>query len=155
MMQTFNQTVANAGADRNITLPKDSVILKGSGTSPNSTITGYAWLKVSGPSCTLSGATTNTLLVSGMAQGTYVFSLVVTDAANNESLADQVTVTVSGTNVPPVANAGSDLTITLPHLPVTFNGSGSDSDSTLNSDGRASRVCPKSPCVARASVAFS
>jgi dienelactone hydrolase len=132
MMQTFNLPVANAGADRTITLPQDSVILMGSGTSSNSTITGYAWQKVSGPTCTLSGITTNTLSVSGMTQGTYVFSLVVTDAASNASPPDQVTITVSGTNVPPVANADIDMTITLPHLPVTFNGSGSDSDGMIS-----------------------
>ena len=132
MMQTFKLPVANAGADRTITLPKDSVILTGSGTSSNSTITGYAWQQVSGPTCTLSGITTNTLSVSGMTQGTYVFSLVVTDAASNASPPDQVTITVSGTNVPPVANADIDMTITLPHLPVTFNGSGSDSDGMIS-----------------------
>ncbi|AYB33252.1 PKD domain-containing protein [Chryseolinea soli] len=131
MMQTFNKPAANAGVDRSITLPKDSVILMGSGTSPSSTITGYAWQQVSGPTCTLSGTTTSTLSVSGMTQGTYVFSLAVTDAASNVSPPDQVTITVLGTNVPPVANAGGDVTITLSQSPATFNGSGSDSDGLI------------------------
>ncbi|HEY5749358.1 MAG TPA: T9SS type A sorting domain-containing protein [Chryseolinea sp.] len=95
MMQTFvSLPTANAGADRSVTLPPNSITLTGSGTSSNSTITGYAWQQVSGPSCTLSGTTSSTLSVSGMVQGTYVFSLTVTDAANNASTPDQVTVTV-------------------------------------------------------------
>jgi beta-glucanase (GH16 family) len=86
--------VANAGADRTITLPTNSVLINGSGTD-NGSITAYQWTQVSGPStATLSGANTANVTASSLIAGTYVFRLTVTD---NGSLTgtDDVTVVVS------------------------------------------------------------
>jgi len=133
IMQTFNALpVANAGADKNLVIPQDSVDLIGSGTTPSGTVTGYTWTQVSGASCTLNGLNSSTLNVSGLSAGTYVFSLTVTDSNSKTSAPDQVTVTVSAAaNIPPVANAGNDVTITLPQSGTTLNGSGTDSDGTI------------------------
>jgi beta-glucanase (GH16 family) len=87
--------VANAGADKAITLPTNSITFNGSGTDSDGTISSYAWTRISGPNTpTLSGATTATLSVSGTVAGTYVFRLTVTD---NGALtaSDDVTLTVN------------------------------------------------------------
>jgi len=61
MQVTVNPTpniapTANAGSDKNITLPVNTTTLNGSGNDPDGTIASYAWLKISGP---LAGTITN------------------------------------------------------------------------------------------------
>jgi hypothetical protein len=124
--------VANAGSDKSITLPTNSVIINGSGTDTGGSISGYAWSQVSGPSsATLSGSTTANLTASALAQGTYVFRLTVTD---NSSLTgyDDVSVIVNAPAGVPVANAGSDKAITLPTNSVVINGSGTDTGGSIS-----------------------
>lgn len=82
-------------ANQTITLPTNSIILDGSGTSdPNGDPVTYAWTKQSGPNCTLSGNTTNRLTVTAMLEGTYVFRLTATDN-KSASAYKEVTVTVN------------------------------------------------------------
>jgi len=85
---------ANAGTDKEVTLPASSVQLTGSGTDPDGNISAYAWSQVSGPStaniATANAATTN---VSGLVQGSYTFRLTVTDNSN-ATATDDVVVTV-------------------------------------------------------------
>ncbi|MEI9958258.1 MAG: hypothetical protein WDM90_18580 [Ferruginibacter sp.] len=110
-----------------LTLTAPALILTG-------TIASYAWVKISGPTAgtiaTPAAATTN---ITGLAQGTYLFVLKVTDnggAAGTDTM--QVTVNAAA-NIPPTANAGSDQNITLPTNAVTLNGSGTDTDGTIAS----------------------
>ena len=131
--------VANAGVDQSITLPTSSVSLNGTGSSDaDGTISSYSWTKISGPpSYSIVNASGSTTAVNNLVQGTYQFRLVVTDN-NGASDDDTVTVTVypvpPPANVPPVANAGADQTITLPTSSVTLNGTGSsDPDGTISS----------------------
>ena len=42
-------------------------------------------------------------------------------------------VTVNPANIPPIANAGQDQSITLPTNSLTFSGSGRDTDGTISS----------------------
>ncbi|RYZ48908.1 MAG: hypothetical protein EOO14_21465, partial [Chitinophagaceae bacterium] len=87
---------ANAGADQTITLPLAQVQLQGSGTDPDGTISAYQWSQISGPnSAIFSNSTIPQPTVSGLLQGSYVFSLVVTDNLGGISAADQVTITVN------------------------------------------------------------
>lgn len=87
--------VANAGADKNITLPTNSVVINGSATDSDGTIASYAWTRVSGPNTpTLSGANTANLTVNGLVAGTYVFRLTVTDNGGLTA-SDDVTVVVN------------------------------------------------------------
>ncbi|MFT3700845.1 MAG: PKD domain-containing protein [Agriterribacter sp.] len=122
--------VANAGADQVITLPTNSVSLDGSGsTAPAGSITAYAWTKVSGPSAgTLTGASTASATAADLVEGVYKFQLKVTDNNGATSTAT-ITVTVKAAPLPPVANAGSAQTITLPTNSVTLDGSGSTAPS--------------------------
>jgi beta-glucanase (GH16 family) len=110
--------VSNAGPDNSITLPTSSVVINGSGTDTNGTITSYAWTRRSGPSTpTLSGANTANLTVSGMIAGTYVFRLTVTDNGGLTAF-DDVNIVVSpatatnlalnkATTVSSIENAGT------------------------------------------------
>ncbi len=132
--------VANAGSDINITLPTNSTTLNGSASNDiDGTITTYAWTKTSGPSTyTIANAGSMSTALSNLVQGVYVFTLQVTDN-NGASATSNITVTVNAAvappppvNVPPVANAGSDINITLPTNSTTLNGSASnDVDGTI------------------------
>jgi hypothetical protein len=127
--------VSNAGADKAITLPTNTITFSGTGTDKDGTIASYLWAQISGTSCTLTGANTSTLSVSALAAGSYAYTLTVTDNAG-ASAKDTVLLTVnsaSKANVPPIANAGPDQTITLPTSTIALNGSGKDSDGTIAS----------------------
>lgn len=131
LMQFKNgTTVANAGADKTIYLPTNSTTLTGSGTVENSTITSYAWSKISGPAGTLTNTNTATLSLSNLGEGIHIFRLIV-KAGNGEMAQDEVKLTVIGSNVGPTANAGPDRAITLPTNSITITGSGTDSDGTI------------------------
>ncbi len=124
---------ANAGADQSITLPTNTVILSGNGTDADGTITAYLWTKVSGPAAgTITNPTTAATSVTGLVAGIYRFELRVTDnngAIDTDTM--QVTVNAAATNIPPVANAGTDQSITLPINSVILSGSGTDPDGII------------------------
>jgi uncharacterized protein YaiE (UPF0345 family) len=88
--------VANAGPDKNITLPTSSTVLNGSGTD-NGSIKSYSWTQVgvTPNMATFSSKTVASPTVSGLIAGTYTFSLVVTDNLDAVSVADIVTVVVN------------------------------------------------------------
>ena len=89
---------ANAGLDINITLPANSVILLGSGTDVDGTITSYQWNKISGPSqYNIVSATQVQTTVNNLAEGTYKFELIVTDNSGS-SARDTVQVVVNPTS---------------------------------------------------------
>ena len=128
--------VANAGPNRTITLPTSTTTLNGSGSSDgDGTIDTYLWQQVSGPSSsTLSATNTANITVSNLQAGVYTYRLTVTDD-DDESASATVTVTVNApANQAPVANAGSNRSITLPTSSATLNGSSSsDADGTIAS----------------------
>ena len=124
--------IANAGVNRTITLPTNSVNITGTGTDGDGTIASYLWQQVNGPStATLSATNTAATTVSNLQAGVYTFRLTVTDndgATDN----DVMTVTVNAApNQPPVANAGANKTITLPTSSANLTGSGTDADGTI------------------------
>ena len=125
---------ANAGLDKTITLPTNSVSLNGSGTDPDGTITTYLWTKISGPANgTITNATSATTSATGLIQGIYKFELKVTDN-NGATDTDTMQVTVNpAPNQAPTADAGPNQTITLPTSTVTLSGSGTDPDGTITS----------------------
>jgi ribosomal protein L14 len=131
---------ANAGSDKNITLPTDSVTLDGGASSDSDgNIASYEWTQISKPSgapdAVISTPTGSSTGVSGLtAVGKYTFQLKVTDNDGAEST-DAVDVTVAAAaNVAPTASAGSDQSITLPTDSVTLDGgASSDSDGNIAS----------------------
>jgi len=128
--------VAEAGSPVNITLPQNTATLNGSASyDMTGKIVSYSWTYVGGPSTfIISGANSAIANLSGLMAGTYTFKLTVKD---NDSLsaAAIVTITVNpAIHMPPVANAGKDITITLPVDTTTLNGSGSyDSGGVIKS----------------------
>ena len=118
--------VANAGSDQTIHLPTNTANLSGSATDADAASTiSYNWSRVSGPTTfTISNATIANPTLSNLVAGTYTFRLTATDN-NGGSNTDDVVIIV---NTPPVANAGADVTLTLPTNATQLNGSGTDAD---------------------------
>ncbi len=158
-LNVHNAPVANAGQDVAITLPTTSVVLNGSGTDSDGTISSYKWTFVSGPvTPTLANATSKSSTVSALnTAGSYTFQLEVKDNRGGTGT-DKVLVTVNSSpdrteNNPPVANAGSDKSITLPTSSVSITGSGSDTDGTIASYKWSFVSGPVTPALSGATAA--
>ena len=123
---------ANAGLDQSVD-EQTTVTLSGSGVDSDGSIASYAWAQVSGTSVDLQNASSASASfeapdkASGMEE--LVFRLTVTDN-RGEAASDEVSVTVSYANSPPVADAGPDMTV-LAQSQVTLMGSGEDSDGSV------------------------
>lgn len=76
---TNKAPVANAGPDRQITLPTNAAYIKGSGSDADGSISKYWWSKISGPSAKMSQITSPTMRAYDLVAGTYEFELTVTD----------------------------------------------------------------------------
>ena len=125
--------VVNAGADKTITLPANSLVIKGKASDGDGKITRYEWAQVSGGRTTLSGTTSPDLQLSNLAEGVYVFKLTAQDD-DGATAADEVRVHVEASaNKKPVVDAGDDKTITLPSNTVILTGSASDTDGKIAS----------------------
>ncbi|HMO33806.1 MAG TPA: right-handed parallel beta-helix repeat-containing protein, partial [Lacibacter sp.] len=146
--------VANAGPDRTITLPTNTVTLNGSGTDPDGSIASFQWVRLSGPNTpTIVSPTAAQTVINNLIQGTYQFELRVTDNLGAIGR-DTVQVTVNpAPNQAPTANAGPDLSITLPTNSVTLNGSGSDVDGTIASFQWTRISGPNTPTIASPNAA--
>lgn len=98
---------ANAGANQSIAAGT-TLTLSGSGSDGDGTITSYAWTKVSGPTATITNASSSTATVASIPAGRYVFRLTVTDNSGATGT-DDVNVYVNALTVRPdveVSNAG-------------------------------------------------
>lgn len=125
--------ISNAGQDQIITLPVNSVNLKGSGQDSDGTIVSYEWSKKAGPGFgkIVSPNSANTS-ITDLVEGVYQFELKVTDNDGGAGLSI-VTVTVkkAETGNPLVVNAGANAIIQLPLNSVTLNGTASVSGGTI------------------------
>jgi chitodextrinase len=146
--------VVNAGTAQTITLPTSSVTLTGSATDATGTIKTYAWTQSSGPTtASITNASSSSTTVTGLAAGTYVFQLKATD---NNSLSGTATVTITvnaAPNQPPVVNAGTAQTITLPVNSVTLNGSATDATGTIKTYAWTQSSGPNTASITSASSA--
>lgn len=131
--QKNDPPVAKAGVDKTITLPLNTVELNGiTSTDADGRIAKYNWHKVSGPAggslSTPNAAKSN---ATGLTAGVYEFELIVTDD-DNATATDRVSITVLKANEPPKADAGSNITVTLPVNSAALNGSSSsDADGSI------------------------
>lgn len=100
--------VADAGADRSIALPTNSLTMAGDGADGDGTVTTYAWSKISGPETfTITNPALKNTTITGLVQGTYIFRLTVTDNGGSEDT-DEVTVNVAAD---PTVCAGRRITV--------------------------------------------
>ena len=127
---------ADAGDDQTVTAG-DTVFLDGTGSSdPDGTISGYAWSQRSGPTVALAADIAQpTFTAPTVAQNTVLtFRLTVTD--NRAATAtDVVLITVrpaSSDNQAPVADAGTDLSVTAGDSVILSGVSSSDADGTIS-----------------------
>ena len=148
--------VANAGSNQSIILPASTVSLSGTGTDADGTISSYSWTKVSGPATSNiinpSSAVTD---VSGLSQGTYQFKLTVTDNKGATGSSTVQVIVNPAANVAPIANAGSNQTITLPTSTVSLRGSGTDTDGTISSYAWAKTSGPSTFYIVNSSSAVT
>jgi len=127
---------ANAGEDKIIFLPTNTVTLNGNKSYDDHEIVTWEWTKEKGEDGTelpadISGARTPYITVSNLDQGIYNFLLKVTDKAGQTD-EDKVAVYVKPpTNLPPVAKAGTDQTLSLPISFITLDGSKSTDDGNI------------------------
>src|SRR4029079_4293042 len=126
------------GSDVTITLPTSTAQLVGSGTDADGTIASYSWTKIgtTPPGGTLAAPTQSSTGVSGLTTaGTYLFRLTVTDNLGATGTDTVRVIVLAAPNQPPTANAGSDITITLPTSTAQLVGSGADADGTIATYG--------------------
>jgi hypothetical protein len=112
----------NAGADQQLTCLQTSVVLNGSSSTPGVT---FSWV-ASGGGNIVSGANTATPTVNAAG----IYTLTVSDTANNCSANDVAVVTTN--TALPNANAGADKQLTCLQTSVVLNGSSSTSGVTFN-----------------------
>jgi poly(3-hydroxybutyrate) depolymerase len=85
----------DAGPDRVITLPLDSVSLVAAALDSDGSIATYEWSKISGPSSyRISAPTESQTLVDSLKQGVYQFRMTVTDS-DGASVSDTVSIQVN------------------------------------------------------------
>jgi hypothetical protein len=70
---------ADAGPDRLLKLPTNSIVLSGAGRDTDGTITSYQWTQYGGQKTTIGSANTPTATLSGLKPGQYYFRLTVKD----------------------------------------------------------------------------
>ncbi len=122
--------VAITGAAETITLPANATLDGTKSYDPDGNIVAYNWVQLTGIGGTIVTPTGSTTIVTGLSTGTYIYKLLVTDDSNATAYALDTIFVKAAANLPPVANAGADQTITLPVNNVTVNGSASkDQDS--------------------------
>lgn len=110
--------VVNAGTDKSLLLPLNSVSLTGSATDADGTIASYSWTKVSGPLNIFSSTTSSSTTVSNLVAGTYVFRLTVVDNSGNTTY-DDVNVVVSASIAKPPSST-KDINVYLFNLSTSF-----------------------------------
>lgn len=90
--------VANAGADKTLTLPSNSIKLYGSAKDSDGTIVSYQWSQYGGPSpATISYATSPAATFSNLKAGNYYFRLTVKDDDGATDIDNVLVKVVNGT----------------------------------------------------------
>ncbi|WP_296623129.1 alpha/beta fold hydrolase, partial [Marivirga sp.] len=125
--------VADAGSNKQISLPTNSISILGSGSDSDGSISSYSWQKILGGTATLNNTNNARLEVSNLLAGIYKFELTVRDNDNSTHSDVMRLEVLSGGNLNPVANAGNDFTINLPTNSANLVGSGTDQDGQIAS----------------------
>ncbi|XP_020015220.1 dyslexia-associated protein KIAA0319-like protein homolog isoform X1 [Castor canadensis] len=120
---------ADAGPDKELTLPVDSTTLDGSKSSDDQKIVSYLWEKTQGPDgVQLENANSSVATVTGLQVGTYVFTLTVKDERDLQSQSSVNVIVKEEMNKPPIAKITGNVVITLPTNTAELDGSKSSDD---------------------------
>ncbi|NWI14549.1 K319L protein, partial [Crypturellus soui] len=120
---------ADAGPDKELTLPVDSTTLDGSKSSDDQKIVSFLWEKTRGPDgVRLENANSSVATVTGLQVGTYEFTLTVRDERNLQSQSSVNVIVKEEINKPPVAKIAGNVVITLPTNTAELDGSKSSDD---------------------------
>ncbi|KAF1541214.1 hypothetical protein FQV20_0012941, partial [Eudyptula albosignata] len=120
---------ADAGPDKELTLPVDSTTLDGSKSSDDQKIISFLWEKTRGPDgVKLENANSSVATVTGLQVGTYEFTLTVKDERNLQSQSSVNVIVKEEINKPPVAKIAGNVVITLPTNTAELDGSKSSDD---------------------------
>jgi serine protease len=123
--------LANAGANQSVQAG-DTVNLVGSGTDEDGNIASYSWSQINGEPVSIENPNSSTTsFVAPDISGNVTLRLTVTD--NNGAIGtDDITISISTTNIPPVADAGVDISVNSGDPdPVVITGMGSDADGQI------------------------
>ncbi|XP_036034622.1 dyslexia-associated protein KIAA0319-like protein homolog isoform X2 [Onychomys torridus] len=120
---------ADAGPDKELTLPVDSTTLDGSKSTDDQRIISYLWEKTQGPDgVQLENVNSSIATVTGLQVGTYVFTLTVRDERNLQSQSSVNVIVKEEINKPPVAKITGNVVVTLPTSTAELDGSRSSDD---------------------------
>ncbi|NXA03693.1 K319L protein, partial [Sapayoa aenigma] len=120
---------ADAGPDKELTLPVDSTTLDGSKSSDDQKIVSFLWEKTRGPDgVKLENANSSIATVTGLQVGIYEFTLTVKDERNLQSQSSVNVIVKEEINKPPIAKIAGNVVITLPTNTAELDGSKSSDD---------------------------
>ncbi|CAH1180374.1 unnamed protein product [Phaedon cochleariae] len=125
---------ANAGEEKIIYLPQNSITLSGNLSRDDNAITTWEWTKSADDAqkaVDMQDTRTPYLHLSNLQEGIYAFNLKVTDSANQSSTAQVHVFVKPPTNKPPVASAGANATISLPQTWIVLDASNSSDDNKI------------------------
>ncbi|KAJ3609007.1 hypothetical protein NHX12_023534 [Muraenolepis orangiensis] len=112
-----------------ISLPTSSTVIDGSQSTDDDKVVAWHWEEVKGPLRDEKvSADTAILTLSSLLPGNYTFILTVTDSDKVQSSAQATLLVNKATDYRPVANAGPNQVITLPHNSITLYGNESTDD---------------------------
>lgn len=136
---TSTTLTVNAGVDRVITLPTNTLTLSAATTCTSGSVSYTLWKKVSGPTATMTNYSQKTMYLSNLLAGTYVFGITVKSTAG-KTVYDEVKVTVNTATTSPITtppsgeiivNTGADRTITLPTNKATMTATISGNEGSI------------------------
>jgi parallel beta-helix repeat protein len=108
--------ITDAGEDIKVSLPRESLLLRGKSTDPDGRLLAYQWEKISGPDVTLSQANTANLKLTDLEIGEYIFHFTATDNQGGSS-SDELMLTIEGdAPLKPLlsVDAGEDRVLDIP-----------------------------------------
>uniref|UniRef100_A0A4W3J2E8 KIAA0319 like n=1 Tax=Callorhinchus milii TaxID=7868 RepID=A0A4W3J2E8_CALMI len=121
--------VADAGPDKELTLPVDSTTLDGGKSTDDQKIVSYLWEQASGPDgAKIENADSAVATVTGLRVGSYVFILTVKDDRNLQSHHPVSVIVREESNKAPVAKIAKNVVVTLPTNTAMLDGSKSSDD---------------------------
>lgn len=122
---------SNAGADQILYLPHNNITLNGTLSTDDHQIVSWEWTKDAtdeAKAVDMQNSHTPYLMLSHLEEGIYQFELKVTDAKGQNSTSKVHVFVKPPTNLPPLARAGNNVTISLPLTWVILNANESTDD---------------------------